>query len=68
MIMQVKIWDPSIRGSELRATLKGHTRCLYMFLCTRDDLCESICADDHASIVVVDLKIYELQNCSFYKF
>ncbi|KAK3006749.1 hypothetical protein RJ639_015520 [Escallonia herrerae] len=22
----VKIWDPSIRGSELRATLKGHTR------------------------------------------
>lgn len=25
-IVQVKIWDPSIRGSELRATLKGHTR------------------------------------------
>jgi len=24
--MQVKIWDPSLRGSELRATLKGHTR------------------------------------------
>jgi len=23
---QVKIWDPSLRGSELRATLKGHTR------------------------------------------
>jgi len=22
---QVKIWDPSLRGSELRATLKGHT-------------------------------------------
>ncbi|KAL5544741.1 hypothetical protein UlMin_008525 [Ulmus minor] len=22
----VKIWDPSLRGSELRATLKGHTR------------------------------------------
>ncbi|KAH7511527.1 hypothetical protein FEM48_ZijujUnG0005900 [Ziziphus jujuba var. spinosa] len=22
----VKIWDPSVRGSELRATLKGHTR------------------------------------------
>lgn len=24
--LQVKIWDPSLRGSELRATLKGHTR------------------------------------------
>lgn len=22
--IQVKIWDPSLRGSELRATLKGH--------------------------------------------
>ncbi|KAF2594197.1 hypothetical protein F2Q70_00042583 [Brassica cretica] len=27
---QVKIWDPSLRGSELRATLKGHTG--YIFL------------------------------------
>lgn len=27
--MQVKIWDPSLRGSELRATLKGHTRYLW---------------------------------------
>lgn len=26
--IQVKIWDPSVRGSELRATLKGHTRFL----------------------------------------
>lgn len=26
--MQVKIWDPSLRGSELKATLKGHTRYL----------------------------------------
>jgi hypothetical protein len=25
-VLQVKIWDPSLRGSELRATLKGHTR------------------------------------------
>lgn len=25
-ILQVKIWDPSLRGSELRTTLKGHTR------------------------------------------
>lgn len=25
-VSQVKIWDPSLRGSELRATLKGHTR------------------------------------------
>jgi len=25
-ILQIKIWDPSLRGSELRATLKGHTR------------------------------------------
>ena len=31
MIMQVKIWDPSIRGSELCATLKGHTMCLTCF-------------------------------------
>lgn len=23
--VQVKIWDPSLRGSELKATLKGHT-------------------------------------------
>lgn len=23
--VQVKIWDPSLRGSELRATLKGHS-------------------------------------------
>lgn len=26
LVLQVKIWDPSMRGSELRATLKGHTR------------------------------------------
>ena len=26
--VQVKIWDPTLRGSELRATLKGHTKYL----------------------------------------
>lgn len=33
--VQVRIWDPSIRGSELRATLKGHTKyisCILYFM------------------------------------
>lgn len=39
--MQVKIWDPSLRGSELRATLKGHTRYFFTLFSGWIDWCQS---------------------------
>ena len=63
--MQVKIWDPSIRCSELCATLKGHSRCLacfYVFVM----IYLSQCVDDPASSVVIpamiDRNICGMQN------
>ncbi|TVU34208.1 hypothetical protein EJB05_16039 [Eragrostis curvula] len=45
----VKIWDPSLRGSELRATLKGHTRTIRAISSDRSKVVSG--ADDQSVIV-----------------
>ncbi|XP_065860701.1 DENN domain and WD repeat-containing protein SCD1 [Euphorbia lathyris] len=45
----VKIWDPSMRGSELRATLKGHTGTVRAISSDRGKVVSG--SDDHSVIV-----------------
>ncbi|KAK4280838.1 hypothetical protein QN277_012408 [Acacia crassicarpa] len=45
----VKIWDPSLRGSELRATLKGHTRTVRSISSDRGKIVSG--SDDHSVLV-----------------
>ncbi|KAI5660173.1 hypothetical protein M9H77_28966 [Catharanthus roseus] len=45
----IKIWDPSLRGSELRATLKGHTRTIRAISSDRGKLVSG--SDDHTVLV-----------------
>ncbi|XP_028801117.1 DENN domain and WD repeat-containing protein SCD1-like isoform X1 [Neltuma alba] len=45
----VKIWDPSLRGSELRATLKGHTRTIRAISSDRGKVVSG--SDDHSVLV-----------------
>ncbi|XP_054818334.1 DENN domain and WD repeat-containing protein SCD1 isoform X2 [Prosopis cineraria] len=45
----VKIWDPSLRGSELRATLKGHTRTVRAISSDRGKVVSG--SDDHSVLV-----------------
>lgn len=45
----VKIWDPSLRGSELRATLKGHTSPIRAISSDRNKVVSG--SDDHSVIV-----------------
>ncbi|KAM7266773.1 hypothetical protein ACFE04_008939 [Oxalis oulophora] len=45
----VKIWDPSLRGSELRATLEGHTRTVRAISSDRGKVVSG--SDDHSVIV-----------------
>ncbi|CAL9164135.1 DENN domain and WD repeat-containing protein SCD1-like isoform X1 [Musa acuminata AAA Group] len=53
----VKIWDPSLRGSELRATLKGHTRPIRAINSDRSKVVSG--SDDH-SIIVWDKQTSQL--------
>ncbi|KAI4347169.1 hypothetical protein L6164_008005 [Bauhinia variegata] len=45
----VKIWDPSLRGSELRATLKGHKRTVRAISSDRGKVVSG--SDDHSVLV-----------------
>ncbi|KAI4324639.1 hypothetical protein MLD38_030108 [Melastoma candidum] len=45
----VKIWDPSLRGSELKATLKGHTGAIRAISSDRGKIVSG--SDDHSVIV-----------------
>ncbi|KAF8670993.1 hypothetical protein HU200_050269 [Digitaria exilis] len=53
----VKIWDPSLRGSELRATLKGHTRTIRTISSDRGKIVSG--ADDQ-SVIVWDKQNFKL--------
>ncbi|KAF3646518.1 DENN domain and WD repeat-containing protein SCD1 [Capsicum annuum] len=53
----VKIWDPSLRGAELRATLKGHTRTVRAISSDRGKVVSG--SDDH-SILVWDKQTTQL--------
>uniref|UniRef100_A0A1D1XNC3 DENN domain-containing protein 4C n=1 Tax=Anthurium amnicola TaxID=1678845 RepID=A0A1D1XNC3_9ARAE len=52
----VKIWDPSLRGSELRATLKGHTRPIRAINSDRGKIVSG--SDDH-SVIVWDKQVFQ---------
>ncbi|XP_076910071.1 DENN domain and WD repeat-containing protein SCD1-like isoform X2 [Bidens hawaiensis] len=45
----IKIWDPSLRGNELRATLKGHTRSVRAISSDRGKIVSG--SDDHYVLV-----------------
>ncbi|KAK1421272.1 hypothetical protein QVD17_23469 [Tagetes erecta] len=45
----IKIWDPSLRGNELRATLKGHTRTVRAISSDRGKIVSG--SDDHYVLV-----------------
>lgn len=45
----IKIWDPSLHGSELRSTLKGHTRPIRAISSDRNKVVSG--SDDHSVIV-----------------
>ncbi|KAL3651768.1 Scytalone dehydratase [Castilleja foliolosa] len=47
----VRIWDPSLRGSELRATLKGHTRAVRAI---SSDIGKVVSGSDDQSVLVWD--------------
>ncbi|XP_057951943.1 DENN domain and WD repeat-containing protein SCD1 isoform X2 [Malania oleifera] len=47
----VKIWDPSLRGSELRATLKGHTKTVRAISSDRGKV---VSGSDDQSVIVWD--------------
>ncbi|KAL3646006.1 Scytalone dehydratase [Castilleja foliolosa] len=47
----VRIWDPSLRGSELRATLKGHTRAVRAISSDRGKV---VSGSDDQSVLVWD--------------
>uniref|UniRef100_A0A0D9YAT3 UDENN domain-containing protein n=1 Tax=Oryza glumipatula TaxID=40148 RepID=A0A0D9YAT3_9ORYZ len=53
----VKIWDPSLRGSELRTTLKGHTRTIRAISSDRGKIVSG--ADDQ-SVIVWDKQTFKL--------
>ncbi|XP_077212384.1 DENN domain and WD repeat-containing protein SCD1-like isoform X2 [Tasmannia lanceolata] len=53
----VKIWDPSLRGSELRATLKGHTRAVRAISSDRGKV---VSGSDDQSIIVWDKQTSQL--------
>lgn len=53
----VKIWDPSLRGAELRATLNGHTRTVRAISSDRGKVVSG--SDDH-SILVWDKQTTQL--------
>ncbi|OVA05014.1 DENN domain [Macleaya cordata] len=53
----VKIWDPSLRGSELRATLKGHTRAVRAISSDRGKV---VSGSDDQSVIVWDKQTTQL--------
>ncbi|RDX78914.1 DENN domain and WD repeat-containing protein SCD1, partial [Mucuna pruriens] len=53
----VKIWDPSLRGSELRATLKGHTRTVRAISSDRGKV---VSGSDDKSVMVWDKQTTQL--------
>ncbi|KAG8379360.1 hypothetical protein BUALT_Bualt07G0080500 [Buddleja alternifolia] len=53
----VKIWDPSLRGSELRATLKGHTRAVRAISSDRGKV---VSGSDDQSVLVWDKQTTQL--------
>ncbi|KAL9256163.1 DENN domain and WD repeat-containing protein [Drosera capensis] len=53
----VKIWDPSVRGSELRATLKGHTGTVRAI---SSDRTRVISGSDDQAILVWDKQTFQL--------
>ncbi|OAY75391.1 DENN domain and WD repeat-containing protein SCD1 [Ananas comosus] len=53
----VKVWDPSMRGSELRATLRGHTRPIRAINSDRSKIVSG--SDDH-SVIVWDKQTFRL--------
>ncbi|KAJ1376182.1 WD40/YVTN repeat-like-containing domain superfamily, partial [Sesbania bispinosa] len=53
----VKIWDPSLRGSELRATLKGHTRTVRAVSSDRGKV---VSGSDDQSVLVWDKQTTQL--------
>ncbi|OAY59212.1 DENN domain and WD repeat-containing protein SCD1 isoform X1 [Manihot esculenta] len=53
----VKIWDPSIRGSELRATLKGHRRTVRAISSDRGKV---VSGSDDQSVIVWDKQTSQL--------
>ncbi|OWM65148.1 hypothetical protein CDL15_Pgr008735 [Punica granatum] len=53
----VKIWDPSLRGNEMRATLKGHSGTVRAISSDRGKIVSG--ADDN-SVIVWDKQTYEL--------
>ncbi|XP_010943311.1 DENN domain and WD repeat-containing protein SCD1 isoform X1 [Elaeis guineensis] len=53
----VKIWDPSLRGSELRATLKGHTRPVRAISSDRSKV---VSGSDDQSVIVWDKQTSQL--------
>ncbi|KAG0459499.1 hypothetical protein HPP92_022627 [Vanilla planifolia] len=53
----VKIWDPTLRGSELRATLKGHTRPIRTI---SSDRCKVVSGSDDQSVIVWDKQACQL--------
>ncbi|KAK9668772.1 hypothetical protein RND81_13G085700 [Saponaria officinalis] len=55
----VKIWDPSVRGSELRATLQGHTGPVRAISSDRGKV---VSGSDDLSILVWDKQTYQLRE------
>ncbi|KAJ7969656.1 Denn domain and wd repeat-containing protein scd1 [Quillaja saponaria] len=53
----VKIWDPTLRGSELRATLKGHTRAVRAISSDRGKV---VSGSDDQSVLVWDKQTTQL--------
>ncbi|XP_020600152.1 DENN domain and WD repeat-containing protein SCD1 isoform X2 [Phalaenopsis equestris] len=53
----VKIWDPTLRGSELRATLRGHTRPIRAI---NSDRCKVVSGSDDQSVIVWDKQTCQL--------
>ncbi|KAG4130901.1 hypothetical protein ERO13_D09G173300v2 [Gossypium hirsutum] len=53
----VKIWDPSLRGSELRATLQGHTRTVRAISSDRGKV---VSGSDDLSVIVWDKQTTQL--------
>ncbi|VAH61111.1 unnamed protein product [Triticum turgidum subsp. durum] len=53
----VKVWDPSLRGSELRATLRGHTRTVRAISSDRGKI---VSGGDDQSVIVWDKQAFKL--------
>ncbi|ONK68944.1 uncharacterized protein A4U43_C05F17670, partial [Asparagus officinalis] len=53
----IKIWDPTLRGSELRATLKGHTRPIRAISSDRNKV---VSGSDDQSVIVWDKQTSQL--------